>query len=330
MFKEILRVKPQMENADLNNMERTLNSRFKRVAKSFGSGLASVIKGGLIVGAVTSLIDKVLNPLQEVKEAIDKSLARGDDLVTFAKQFHTTEGNLAMLQAFGKASGLEAEGVRLLLGKFQSAVAESAGDPSKPSAVKEFVKYKDTAEGFFAFIQSLKKLGVTDPNAATRIENAVFGEKQLLKASEFIGQDFEKLKNTFEQVGIPSTGNITAAAQATGQRADNRDLYNAVLDLNDIVQKGKLISDNTIEGLRQKDLLEQQIENQNLGKFQTINAISIENQKLANIALKAYLGLAPLLTKILPKLVNLGDFVTTDIRDLKGKRGVRGVKKDKD
>ena len=82
MYTEILKVKPQLDTKDLNKMEKTLQSRFSRLAKGFGKSITNVIKGGGVAGIAIALIDKLLNPLKEVQEAIDRSLSKGDDLAT--------------------------------------------------------------------------------------------------------------------------------------------------------------------------------------------------------------------------------------------------------
>jgi hypothetical protein len=46
MFSEILKIIPKLDSKDLANMERTLGIRFARVAKKFGGGIMSVLKGG--------------------------------------------------------------------------------------------------------------------------------------------------------------------------------------------------------------------------------------------------------------------------------------------
>src|SRR5687767_8200002 len=108
MFSEILKIIPQLDSGDLAKLESSLSGRFTRIAKKFGKGLGSILTGGGIAGLALGLIDKLLNPLKDVQEAIDRSLKDSDDLVTNAKQFDTTAGKLAKLVALGKSTGLEA------------------------------------------------------------------------------------------------------------------------------------------------------------------------------------------------------------------------------
>lgn len=322
MFTEILKIKPQLDNSQADSMERNLNGRFGKVAKKFGKGLVDAIKGGAIAGFVVGLIDKVLNPLQQVQEAIEKALHNGDDLSTFAKQFNTTEGNLSRLQAFGKASGLDAEGVRSLLAKFQAAVTNTVLDPSQPSSVRNFVGKKDTAESFFEFIQSLQQIRQNNPTKANAVELDVFGERQVLKASSFLSADFNKLNTIFRSAGAPSAERQTGAAQWLGTLQTNKDTLAAVSDQKDLVNKSGLINDRTISGLARRDDVDLGQENKGLSKFDSLQAISIENQKLMNLAVNQFLKLAPLIADAMPTLVN---FLGGGVKAVEGSRALKGL-----
>lgn len=324
MFSEILKIIPRLEGKDLNAMERTLSSRFKRVAKSFGGGLLSAIKGGGVIGLATTLIDKVLNPLKEVQDSIDKSLNRGDDLATFAKQFNTTAGNLARLQAFGQATGLEPEGVRLLLGKFQAAVAQSRLEPDKPTAVSAFVGRKDTAEAFFEFIQSLQKIQKQSPDAANLVQQEVFGEKQILKASEFLNADFAFLA---KQIGGPSSEALTIAAEQLGTLSDMRDILRARRDLGDLEKKAQLIGPRTISELNRGETVDLDRENKRLSSFDDLKKISMATDKMVKLLEDAYLKLAPALGVVIPAIINQ---VADSAKLVEKSRAVRGLVPGKD
>lgn len=321
MFSEILKIQPRLDGKDLNSMERTLNTRFKRVAKSFGGGLLSAIKGGGIVGLATTLIDKVLNPLKEVQESIDKSLSKGDDLATYAKQFNTTAGNLARLQAFGQATGLEAEGVRLLLGKFQASVAQAEADPSKRTAVSNFVGRKDTAEAFFEFIQSMQALSPTQQNL---VQQEVFGEKQILKASEFLNADFKQLA---KDIGGPSAEALTIAANQLGALNDIRDTFRARRDLQDLEKKAQLIGPNTIKGVLQGEKVDLDRENKRLAQFDDLKKISMSTDKLVKLLEDGYLKLAPYLAQVIPAAINE---VVSTAKVIEKSRSLRGLVPGKD
>lgn len=184
MFTEILKIDPKIDQTDLNKMETSLTSRFTKIAKKFGAGIKTALSLGGIAGIGLALIDKVLSPLKEIQEQIDKTLHRADDISVEAKQFNTSTGNLFKLQTLGQARGLAPEELNVLLTKFQGATVGALADPSKQTSVRNFAfKGQDTAEAFFAFIQALQKLPKEQQVLA---QTEVFGERQIGRASEFL------------------------------------------------------------------------------------------------------------------------------------------------
>lgn len=324
MFSDVLLIKPKLDDKDLAGIERSLSGRFNRVAKKFGGGLISTLKSGALLSVATTLIDKVLNPLKEVQEAIDKTLSRGDDLATYAAQFETTAGNLARLQAFGRATGLDPEGVRMLLGKFQASVARATVDPSKESAVSAFVGRTDTAESFFEFVQSMQKL---DAVSRSLVQQEVFGEKQILKASEFLNADFAKLTKL---IGGPSAQELTVAINKISESADKSDIMAAGRENTDLVNKSKLIGDNTILGIEQGIRKDLERENKRLANFDDLKKISMATDKMVKSLEDAYLTLAPVLGQLLPKLVQVADLIIQNAPAVKASRFFRGLGNGKD
>src|SRR4051812_39877327 len=136
VFKEILQIIPRLSSSDLASMDATLSRRFSNIAKKFGKGLLATLTGGGIAGIGLGLIDKLLNPLKETQDAIDRTLKQGDDIVTYAKQFGTTSGKLYRLMQIAKSTGLDEGSFFMLLEKFQATVAEAAADPKKQTSVR--------------------------------------------------------------------------------------------------------------------------------------------------------------------------------------------------
>lgn len=324
MFSEILKIIPKLDNKDLAAIERTLNGRFARIAKKFGGGIMSVLKGGGVLAIASTIIDKILNPLKEVQEALDRTLSKGDDLATYAKQFNTTAGNLARLQAFGQATGLDPEGVRLLLGKFQASVAQSAANPGEQTAVSAFVGRQDMAEAFFEFIQSMQKLNATQQNL---VQQEVFGEKQILKASEFLNADFGKLAR---QIGGPTSEELTIAANRIGDLADMRDIMAAGRELKDLKAKAGIVNENMIAQVEQGARYELDKENKRMNSFEDLKKISMATDKMIGLLEKGYLEMAPLLAMLMPKLVKLADVMIENAPAIKASRALRGLTQGKD
>jgi hypothetical protein len=268
MFSEILKIIPKIDSAELTKMTNTLGQRFTSIAKKFGKGLSSAVKGGAVGGIALGLIDKLLNPLKEVQESIEKSLAASDDLVTNAKQFGTTSGKLAKLQAFGKAAGLDPASLSMLMAKFQTSVAEAEADPTKQTSVRKYVGQSDSASAFFDFIQSLKAM---EKNNQILVQQEVFGEKQILKMSDFLNSDFKDVSKAF--AGI-NTDALTKNLEKGGAQNDYIDTRGAARDLKDIITKGGLINDGIIKSMENAKDTALARENERIKSYTSINEIN--------------------------------------------------------
>lgn len=301
MFTEILKIIPKLDQNELNKMERTLSQRFTRVAKTFGKGIAGVFKGGAVAGLAANLVNKLLNPLKETQEAIERTLKSGDDIVTFANSFGTSAGNLTKLIAAGRATGLDQDNLFLLINKFQSAVAGAAADPSKPSAVTNFVNDKDTAESFFSFIQSLNKLQKVDPQAAQRAQVEVFGDKQILKIADFLQADFQTL---FRDLGLDniSTQQLTKDQNLISALNDRTDLLEARRQVRDVRTKAGLLNNGIVNDIEKGKQRALDLENQRIANFKNIQAVAETADKINVILEQGVQKIGEFITKVTPKI----------------------------
>lgn len=298
MFSEILKIIPKLDAKELSQMERSLTARFAKVAKKFGSGVANVFKGGGVAGAALALIDKLLNPLKEVQESIDRTLKSSDDVVTNAKQFETSAGKLQKLISMAQGAGLGQDDLFQLLTKFQTAVAEAKANPSAPSAVKNFTNDKDTAQSFFDFLQSLQKM---EKGQQILVQQSVFGEKQILKMSDFLNSDFKKL---FKDIGLDkvSSQKLTGALEKTGGFSDLADIFTAKRNVNDIVAKSSVISESMIRARDKAERIALERENQRIRSYEDLQAISSTVDKIMVMVEQGLGMLGKLITVVTPAL----------------------------
>jgi hypothetical protein len=274
MFKEILKIIPRLDSAALGLMERTLGARFTRIAKRFGQGLFKAIKGGGIVGLAVGFLDKLLNPLKETQDAIERMLGQADDIVTNAEQFGTTAGKLFKLQKFAQAKGLEADSLNQLLVKFQGAVAEANADPNKKTSVRAFANDTDMAQSFFQFIQSLGKM---ERNQQVLVQQEVFGEKATLKMAEFLRSDFASLQKAMGAKGADAYDpKLNKLASLNDRLAEGK----AGLELRDMETKSSLINRGMIDSMINSQKLDLDRENQRIKSYSNIQAISDTMGKL--------------------------------------------------
>jgi len=292
VFKEILKIIPRLDQGDLNKMERSLTQRFGRIAKKFGKGLVGVLTGGGIAGLAIGLIDKLLNPLKEVQESIDRIFKQGDDLVTYANQFGTTAGKLAKLEGFAQSTGLDRESLFYVLQRFQTAVAEATIDPNKPTAVRQFAGRTDTADAFFEFIQNLQKL---DKGSQALVQQEVFGERQILKMADFLQSDFQALNKFFANI---NSDDLTRAAEKAGGLSDLTDALSAQRNLQDLIAKSRVINEGIVRDQDARARVDLQRENERIKSYHSLSVISEASTKILTLVEKGFLALTDLVTKV--------------------------------
>lgn len=301
-------------------MEKALQTRFTKIAKSFGKGLVNIFKGGGVVGIALGLLDKLLNPLKETQEAIDRMLKSSDDIATNATQFNTSAGKLFKLITLAKATGLDQDTLFMQMSKFQTAVAEAKADPNKPSAVRNYVDQEDTAQAFFEFIQALQKM---DRNQQLLVQQSVFGEKQILKMADFLQTDFEK---KFNEVGLNkiTSEKLTRSIDKLATLNDTQDALTARRELFDTVNKSGVINESMIRNRDKSEQLQLQRENQRIQSYNDLAAISQTTDKIMGLVEQGIGLIGNLINKLTPFI----DKVSTAIDKLLKSpfmRGVRGM-----
>lgn len=299
-YKEILKIDPQLDSGNLGKMEKTLTERFANVAKKFGKGIIATITGGGVIGAVTLILNKLLNPLKDTQEAIDKTLKMSNDLVTNAQQFDTTAGKLFKLSKIAQSTGLDQETLFTMLTKFQSAVAQTKADPSQPSAVRNFTDQTDTVEAFFAFIQGLQKM---TKDQQVLVENNVFGERLAPRAYSFFNT--QGLGARQDALGLYGEDTYTKAAKRGSAFQDETDFLDAKRDAKDLLTKANEITEGMIKAKAAQDDRALSAENERITNYAQYAKLQIAADK---IALLMDEGLAQI-SKIVTSSTTLNQFI---------------------
>lgn len=317
MFKEILKIIPQLDNSALAKMENSLATRFKRVAKGFGKGLMTTLKGGAVLGAISFLANKLLSPLKETQEAIDRALLTSKDLQTAAQEFNTTSGKLLRLQSLAKSAGLQDTGkLTEALAKFQTKLAEAERDPNMDTSVRAFVGQKDIVDAFFGYVQGLKQLSPEDQIVARK---EVFGDApNQAKFFSFLQADFEKV---LRELGPNTSKEIDKAASKLTAVADLTNRLTARREIDDLVNKSRVITPNMAI---QKDRQEREIlkqENNRIKSYESLIAMDIAVKQMQNKLEEVFsllAGYAPQLLEVLNRALGYLTTIATRLSDIWG------------
>ena len=328
MLSEILKVIPRLSQSDLNAMQKQLQGRFTKVAKGFGKGLMNVIKGGGVLGVITAVLDKILNPLKDVQESIDRVLQSSADVSTQATQFNTSTGKLFKLLQLAKAKGLDQDGLFQLMTKFQTAVANARVNPNdeSTSAVRNFVGEEDTAEGFFGFIRSLQNM---DKNTQLLVQQQVFGEKQILKMADFLQADFEKLASAIgiDKVSAERYGNSIEKLNNLDNLAKNLQIRR---ETGDVLTKSRIINEGMIRTREASEQMALDKENKRIQSYQDLATLSQTSEKIMGLLETGLTMLGKLINVLTPVVVKLGTtlekFAASPM--MRGVRGLFGGGKD--
>lgn len=323
MFSEMIKIVPQMDRSALNRMFQNLTQRFATVAKKFSRGLKNAmnLRNAGIIAFGGAILSKLLNPLEKAEAIMDRLLTKGDDAVGSAQEFGSDPGKLLRLEALGRAKGLDAETMRSLLSKFQTALAqeqEAAKDPkAEKGLLREFVGETDTADAFFKFIQSLQAL---DKSRQVVVQSEIFGEKIRGKASEFFNtkpEDFAKLL-----ASLPASGVLSQAAKKTSDLSDLTDELAARRELEDLVSKADFLNEGQVRSLDQIKRKELSDETKTLTKFDVTKETTIAVQELTSkvdkLATQIMTETVPVITKSIEGLTMLlNDVLIPLIRGIK-------------
>lgn len=328
MFSEILKIVPKLDNKDLDAMQKSLQSRFTKLTKNFGKGLVNVLKGGGIAGIALGLIDKLLNPLKEVQEAIDRTLKTSDDLSTNAAQFNTSSGKLFKLVQLAKSTGLDQDNLFLLISKFQTAVAQARANPNDQSvnSVRNFVGQEDTAEAFFGFISQLQKM---NRDQQILIQQQVFGEKQILKMAEFLQKDFTQAAR---DVGIDkiTAQKLTGSIDKLSGLADLSDALEARRGTFDIINKSGVINESMIRNRDKSEKIALQRENARIQSYNDLASITQTVDKIMALVESGVALLGSFISKVTPLIERLVNSVEKVLKSplVRGVKGLLGGKGD--
>jgi hypothetical protein len=180
----------------------------------------------------------------------------------------------------------------MLINKFASAVAEAEADPKKQTSVREFVGQTDYAASFFEFIQGLQKL---DKNSQLRVQQEVFGEKQVLKMADFLQTDFATLAKS---LGGPTSEQLSPRLEKLGDLNDLKDRLEAQRNLSDVMGKSRSINEGMVRSQHEAAKLELQRENMNIQNFHNLAEISKASNEIGLLLKEGILGLTGMIVKV--------------------------------
>lgn len=306
MYEEVLQIKARLDQLEARKMESDLNKRFKRISKGFGNGLKTAITGGAIGALAGSLIAKVLNPLKETEETINKILGSAASVKDQADQYESSSGNVFKLQQLAKAKGVDEQQLGTLLTKFQVALAEARefqslskekqeekGPLEGASAiVQNFTDEKDVAEAFYQFQKALR---LQTKDAQTMIIKDLFGEKTIGKTFSFLNEDLDALS---KQIGARGGDYYTKFIESVDKKSNLQSVLESRRNLDYLPKQASGITEKMIYDMDRSQRVELDKQIDNLAMFDKLKQAQVDINEIKNKFEKGY---NMLVSEVIPK-----------------------------
>jgi hypothetical protein len=279
MFTEIIKFIARIDSTRLKQMFDYMNKRFTAISKRFNKGMKAAMKLTGVAAVAGLLIDKLVNPLKQAEEIIDRISKYGSDAKDVAEDLGTDPGTLLRLQGLAGAKGVDQDTLRSLLDKFRTAlveeqVSQSRNEPAGP--LRQFTRETDMSEAFLKFLFGLKQLG---GNEQLLVQNQIFGEKLRGKTRQFFNAPGDEIAAILAR--LPSAESLASAADRAATMGGLADRLKAIRELNDFVEKAGKIEERHVKGLDEAARGELKSENKALGRFDSSKSTTIAVQELS-------------------------------------------------
>lgn len=317
MLEETILLKPEMDKGGLEKMFRDLNKRFSNITKAFGQGINMAMKAAPFLAIASLIASKLSSPLEKAEGIIDRILGKAGDLTDSAEELGTSPGALMRLETAFAKKGVTSDTTRMMLGKYQTAIAEEEQakrtDPKyKPGLLSEFLGETDMVEGLFSLLNSLQGMEMTDRVIAF---NSIFGQKMKGKVQAIVNEPNKA--GLLE--GVAPVEDFNKAIGMIDSKGDRLDAGRADAGANDLLKKSVLITSNMIENILTEEQRQLDKENQALKNYVSQQAMYAAAMafmdKAGKLFDKVMQEFAPEIIAGLNKLSSALDTVTPYIKD---------------
>lgn len=280
----ILKLKPEMSEADARKLAKQMETRFKQIAKNYGSEmqkqnkkvtknlgnefgtvLSGIKKKYLAVIAATAGIVQAItkNPYEEATRKLDEYLARIDNLATRAGQWNVDPAKFAIASEVAQVAGVDQSMWDNLLLRVADKI--QAARTGEDTYLRDFVNTKDIVDATYQLVQTWKQL---DPQARVASMAKVVGNRQANAFAELVDTDWEALAQQLMR------GRSLSALRESIQRGGDLERQQAInrsqLRIDEIYRLGRELNPSQIEWQNRVEQAEQRESLDDIRDFQRI------------------------------------------------------------
>ncbi len=282
----IITIKFTPTSQSLKETEKKLTSTFDRVVNRFKNGFGKAWKGlkiGAGISAMGTALAALLNPLAQLNERINATLDKAGNIKDRAQGAGTDIKSYLALQGYAASKGINEETLLQALSRMQVLVGEAKA--GNENALSNYAGETDMARVFYNVMNNIAK--VQDPAQRAKLASDVFGQRAVaqlgpLVTEGFVAEDFKKLLQGVD------LNKAQAAVLGLGAKGDQQAVLQFKRDVDDLIQKNKVITPETI-------------------KMQDVNARA--TNKLENNQIKSYADIASIDARLKDLQSKLYDFL---------------------
>lgn len=266
-----LKIVPQLSASDAAKTENQMNTRFKKVAKTYGqdmskanekvaddfaikmkSGFGKLRKGwlalaGVVAGAVSAILN---NPFDEADQKLNDILQKFDNISTRAKQWGVDSGRYWLLNQVGLAADVPEGGIDQMLLRIADRLdaARRGEDPT----LKNYLDEGDVIDVAYRLFQTWRQMAPVE-RASSMAD--ILGARAANNYAELVETDWNRVADMLREgrgVGRFTT-QIEKLSSLQGQQALNRARQENV----ELFRAGKEITPQTIQLQNQVELVKQ-------------------------------------------------------------------------
>ena len=277
----IITIKFTPTSQSLKETEKKLTSTFDRVVNRFKNGFGKAWKGlkiGSGIAAMGTALAALLNPLAQLNERINTTLDKAGNIKDRAQGAGTDIKSYLALQGYAASKGINEETLQQALSRMQVLVGEAKA--GNENALSNYAGETDMARVFYNVMNNIAK--VQDPAQRAKLASDVFGQRAVaqlgpLVTEGFVAEDFQKLLQGVD------LNKAQAAVLGLDAKGDQQAVLQFKRDVDDLIQKNKVITPETIkmQNAREKSLLDK--ENKQLKTYDSIATIDVCIQKMLGV-----------------------------------------------
>ncbi len=270
----------------LDETEKRLNSVFDRVTKRFKNGFAKVTKGfkfGASIAAIGTALAHVLNPLSALNDRINATLDKAGNIKDRAQGAGTDIKTYLAVQGYAQSKGVNEEALLQAMSRMQVLIGEAKA--GNANVLSNYAGETPMGKVFYNVMNQLAK--IQDPAKRAKMASDVFGQRAIASLGPLVSEGFVEKDFRALFAGI-NMNKAQGAVENLDARGDQQARLQIRRELEDMVNKGKLITEDAINLQDKRERAKLALENKQLAAYESLADIDSKVDEIKRLLSNLY------------------------------------------